>query len=66
MPSLKHEVDMICSRVVSRKHYMASLMLGLKEVEIKAEDIPVHMNQGQTATKLPKDKSETTVIVHAG
>ena len=46
---------------------MAALMISLKEAEIKAEDIPVHMYQGQKATEQLKDKNvTTTVMVHAG
>ena len=42
-------------------------MLALKEAKIKAEAIPVHMHQGQTATKQPRDKSEKyAVFVHYG
>ena len=52
-------------RVVIGKHGMASLMLALKQTEIKAEDIPVHIHQGQTATQQLKEKDETpTVMVH--
>ena len=42
--------------VVSVKYGMSSLMIALKEAEIKAEAILVHMRQGQTATKYLKDK----------
>ena len=55
------------SRVVTGKHGMVDLMLVLKEAEIKAEDIPVHMQQRQTATKHPKDNGEITkVTVRSG
>ena len=30
------------------KYFMADIVLALKEEEIKAEDIPVHMHQGNT------------------
>ena len=33
-------------RVVPGKHGMSALMLALKEAEIKAETISVHMHQG--------------------
>ena len=39
------------SIVVPVKHGMAALMIALKEVEIKAEAIPVHMHPRQTAKK---------------
>ena len=46
---------------------MVALMLALKEAKIKAEAIPVHMNQVKTATKQIKDNGEIpTVMVHAG
>ena len=35
--------------VVTVKHGTSVLMLALKEAEIKAEDIPVHMHHKQTA-----------------
>ena len=45
---------------------MADIVLALKEAEIKAEDIPVHMHQGKTSTQKLKDKDETpTVMVNA-
>ena len=49
------------------KNDIAALILELKETEINAEAIPVHMHQGQTSTKQIKDKYETpTVMVYAG
>ena len=49
------------------KHGIAALMLALKELEINAESIPVHINQVNTATQQLKDKDETpTVMVHEG
>ena len=48
---MRHEVYMRRSRVVPGKYGMASLMLTLKEAEIKAEDIPVHMHQEHTETQ---------------
>ena len=46
---------------------MAALMIAIKEAEIKAEDIPVHMYQGQKVTQQLKDKNvTTTVMVHTG
>ena len=37
---------MIRVRMVPGKHGMVILVIALKEVEIKAGDIPVHMYQG--------------------
>ena len=55
------------ARVVPGKYGMLDLILALKGVKIKAEDMPVHMNQGHTATKQLKDKDKTpTVMVHVG
>ena len=49
------------------KNGMAALMLALKEAEILAEYIPVHMQQGHTESKQPKYMKETpTVMVHEG
>ena len=46
---------------------MSSLMLALKEAEIKLEAIQVHMYQGKAETQHLGDKYETpTVMVHAG
>ena len=46
--SLQQEVSMRWERVVTGKHGMVALMLALKEAEINAKSIPVHMNQGHT------------------
>ena len=65
--SLKKEVYTRQEIVVPRKHVMSYLMLGLKETEIKAEAIPVHMHHKHTVTKQLKNKGEiTTGTVHAG
>ena len=45
---LRQEVDIRRTQVVPGKHGMTALMLALKEAEIKAEAIPVHMHQGHT------------------
>ena len=46
---------------------MSALMISLKNAEMKAEAIPVHMHHKQTATKQQKYKDETTtVMVHTG
>ena len=46
---------------------MLSLMLALKEAEINALAIPVHMHHKHIATKHLKDKSEIPIVmVHAG
>ena len=53
--------------VVPEKHDISSLMLALKEEEIKSEGIPVHMDQEHIETKQEKDNNETlTVMVHKG
>ena len=55
------------SRLVTGKHGMLSLMVALKETEIRAESIPIHIHQGHTSTKQPKYKDgKTTVMVHVG
>ena len=67
MPRLQQEVYLRRESVVPGKHGMRFLMLALKEAEIKAESIPVHMHQGQTTTKELKDKGEvSTVKVNVG
>ena len=64
---LRQDVAMIQARVVPGKHGMSSLMLALKEAEIKSESIPVHMHHKQTATKNLKDKGKIpAVTVYAG
>ena len=66
MSSLRQHVDTRQTRVVPGKHGMADLMLALKEAEIKAEAIPVHIYQGQKATKQLKYKCKIpTVTAHA-
>ena len=53
--------------VVPGKHGMSSLVIALKEAEIKVEAIPVQMHQGYTETQHLKNNNETpTVMVHAG
>ena len=55
------------ARVVPGKHGMASLMLWLKEAEIKSEEIPVHMHQEKTSTRQLKNKGKKiTVLVNEG
>ena len=49
------------------KHGMSSLMLALKEAEIEAEYVPVHMKQGNIETQQLKDNNEPpTLMVHVG
>ena len=65
--SLQQEVAMRQERVVPGKHGMSDLMIALKEAEIKAEAIPVHMHQGHTVTQKLKYNNEVpTVMVHSG
>ena len=60
------EVDMRRARLVPGKHGMSTLMVALKEAEIKEEAIPVHIHQGHTETLQLKYNGETlTVLVHA-
>ena len=66
LPIMRHEENMIRERVVLGKHDTAALMLTLKEAEINAEALRVHMHQGQKATQQHKYNNETpTVVVHA-
>ena len=66
MSSLCNEVAMRHSRVVSGKHAMTDFILEIKEAQIKAEDIPVHVDQDHTEKKQLKYKDETpTVMVHS-
>ena len=51
LSSLRHEVSLRRARVVPGKNVMAALIIALKEEEIKAEAIPVHMHHRQTAIK---------------
>ena len=67
LSSLWQEVDMIQARVVPVKHDISSLMIALKEAEIKAEAIPVQMHKGHTETQHLRDNNNTpTVMVHTG
>ena len=53
--------------MVPRKHGMSVLMVALKEAEIKAGAIMVHMHHKQTAAEHLKDKVGTPkVVLHAG
>ena len=63
LPILIHEVDMRRSRVVPEKNGMAALLLALDEAYIKAEAIPVHMQQGQTSTQQLKDNNEIPIVM---
>ena len=48
------------------KNDIAALILELKETEINAEAIPVHMHQGHTETEQLKDNNKTPKwMVHA-
>ena len=63
---MRHGVAMRRARVVPVKHGMAALVLALKEVEIKAEARPVHMQKRHTESQQPKYKKKTpTLVVHA-
>ena len=54
------------ARFVPGKHGMSALVLALKEAEIKAEYIRVHMYQVHAETKHLKDNNETSIVmVHA-
>ena len=67
LESLRKEVKMIWTRVVTRKHGMEDLMLVLKYAEIKVESIPAHIHQGQAATKYQEERGEKTIlVVHLG
>ena len=67
LSSLRNEVAIRREILVPRKYGMEDLMLALKDVYIKAENISVHMHQRHTTTKLLKDKYETpTEVVNAG
>ena len=64
---LQPELSMRRSRVVPGKYGMSSLMLALKKAEIKAEVIPLHMQQRNIETQWLKDKNETPkLMVNAG
>ena len=58
LSSLRQDVAMRRSRVVPGKYGMSSLMLSLKEAEIKMEAIPVHMHHKQTEIRHLKYKDE--------
>ena len=65
LPSLKKEVDMIPARVMPIKCVISSLMISLKEVEIKVEHITLHIHHKRTSKTNLKDKGEIpTVMVH--
>ena len=66
MSILRQKSDMRQTGVVPRKHGVADLTLAQKDMETKAEEIPVYMNQGQTETQKLKDRDKIpTVMVHA-
>ena len=48
---LRQEVSMRLAIVMPGKHGMSSLVILLKEAEIKSEAIPVHIHQGHTAER---------------
>ena len=54
LSSLRQDVGMIRAIVVPGKHVMASLMLALKEAEVKALTIPVHINHFHKEKQHPK------------
>ena len=56
--SLGQDVAMIRERVVPGKYGISALAIELKEAEIKAEDILVHIHHKQTATKQLKYNGE--------
>ena len=67
LSSLQKEVATRRERVVPGKHGMSGLMLSIKEAQIKAEAIAVHMHQGNIETQHLKDNNETPkVMVHEG
>ena len=45
------------------KKGMPALMLALKEAEIKAEDIPVQIDDGNTETPQMKYNNETPIVM---
>ena len=57
LSSLWQEVSMRRAIVVPGKYGMAALMMALKEAEIKAEGIPVHMHQVHKKTQQLKDRN---------
>ena len=67
LSSLRQDVGMIRAIVVPGKHVMSSLMLALKEAEVKALTIPVHINHFHKEKTTPKGNNETpTMMVHVG
>ena len=57
---------MIRAIVVPGKHDISSLMIALKEAEIKLGSIPVHVHQWHKETQQLKYKDETpTVMLNA-
>ena len=61
--SFRQEVYMRWAIVVPGKYGMAPLMLALREAEIKAETIPVHMHHGNTETQQLKDNNKTPTVM---
>ena len=49
--------------MVPVKHGMSDLMLAIKEAEIKAEAIPLHMHQRHTETQQMKYNNETPILM---
>ena len=45
------------------KYGMVALILELKEAQIKAEAIPLHMQRGNTETQHLKDNDKTTIVM---
>ena len=54
---IRNKAAMRRSRVVPGRHGMIALMLELKEAEINAEAISVHMHQGHIETQQLKDNN---------
>ena len=54
---LRHEVVMRWSIMMPINHVMGALMIALKEAEINAEAISVHMHQGHIETQQLKDNN---------
>ena len=63
MSSLRHEVATIKKILVPGKHGTTALMVDLKDTEIRAEAIPVHIRQWHTTTKQLKYKVETPTLM---
>ena len=49
LPSLRNEIALRRARAVTEKQGTSALMLALKEAEIYAKAISVHIHHGQTA-----------------